>query len=145
MKLKQYNILHISARSILNLARKTEDGWRFCFDTTDGTNQALMQKIPQDDCALFHQLLALIAKDKEHIQMPDGDELLTHLVVLDFSGIFDRPAAGLVKELQEKAELLFRPEGIEFAFYRGPARFVAFERSASMSRENKLACICADL
>ena len=96
MKLKQYNIFHISARTILNLARKTKDGWRFCFDTTDETNQALMQKIPQDDCALFHQLLALIAKDKEHIQMPDGDELLTHLVVLDFSGIFDRPAAGLV-------------------------------------------------
>ena len=145
MKLKQYNILHISARTILNLARKTEDGWRFCFDTTDETNQALMQKIPQDDCALFHQLLALIAKDKEHIQMPDGDELLTHLVVLDFSGIFDRPAAGLVKELQEKAELLFRPEGIEIGFFRGLIRFVAFERSASMSRENKLAFICADL
>lgn len=145
MKLKQYNILHISARTILNLARKTKDGWRFCFDTTDETNQALMQKIPQDDCALFHQLLALISLDKEHIRMPDGDELLTHHVVLDFSGIFDRPATGLVKELQEKAELLFRPEGIEIGFFRGLIRFVAFERSASMSRENKLAFICADL
>ena len=44
-----------------------------------------------------------------------------------------------------KAEWLFRPEGIELVFYRGPVRFRAFERSASMSRNNRLSFVRADL
>ena len=31
MRLQQYSIFQISARTILNLAQKTEDGWRFYF------------------------------------------------------------------------------------------------------------------
>ena len=144
MKLQQYSIFQISARTILNLAQKTKDGWRFYFDTNDETNQSAITKTMQDDCAMFHQLLPLTDIPGEP-RLPDEEKLQSFLVYLDFTGIFDRRSVGRVKELQEMAELLFRPEGIEFVFYRGPVRFVAFERSASMSRNNKLAFIRADL
>jgi hypothetical protein len=74
-----------------------------------------------------------------------SDALEEVLVYLDFSGIFDRRAVGRVKELQELAEWLFRPEGIELSFADGTFRFVAFERSASMSRKNMLSFVRADL
>ena len=144
MKLQQYSIFQISARTILNLAQKTKDGWRFYFDTNDETNQSAITKTMQDDCAMFRQLLPLTDVPGEP-RLPDEEKLQSFLVYLDFTGIFDRRPVGQVKELQEMAELLFRPEGIEFVFYRGPVRFVAFERSASMSRNNKLAFIRADL
>ena len=145
MKLPRYSIFQISARTILNLARKTETGYRFYFDTNDETNQSAIRKTMQDDCAMYHQMLALIAMDRELVAVPEEEALQSSIVYLDFTGIFDRRPVGQVKELQELAEWLFRPEGIVFVFYRGPVRFRAFERSASMSRENKLAFIRADL
>ena len=144
MKLPKYNILEISARAILNTAKKTEEGYRFYFDTNDETNQSAVKKTPQDDCALFHQLQPFLPVDGEPALTAE-DTFMTSLVWLDFSGIFDRRAVGRVKALQELSEYLFRPEGIEFVFYRGPVRFVAFEHSASMSRKNKLSFIRADL
>ena len=144
MKLDQYSILQISARAILNLAKKTEDGYSFYFDTNDETNQSAIKKTMQDDCALFRQLKVFLPMEGEPT-LASEDALMTSLVYLDFSGIFDRQPVGRVKELQELAEWLFRPDGIEFVFYRGPVRFVAFERSASMSRNNKLSFLRADL
>jgi len=144
MKLPKYNILEISARAILNTAKKTESGYRFYFDTNDETNQSAIKKTPQDDCALFHQLQPFLPFGGEPV-LDSEDSFMTSLVWLDFSGIFDRRAVSRVKALQELAEYLFRPEGIEFVFFRGPVRFVAFERSASMSRKNKLSFIRADL
>lgn len=144
MRLPQYSILEISARTILNIAKKTEDGYRFYFDTNDETNQSAITKTLQDDCALLHLLQSFLPMDGEPF-LTSEDTFMTSLVWMDFSGIFDHCAVGRVKELQELAEYLFRPEGIEFVFYRGPVRFVAFERSASMSRKNKLSFIRADL
>ncbi len=144
MKLDQYSILQISARAILNLAKKTEDGYSFYFDTTDETNQSAIRKTMQDDCALFRQLQFFLPIEGEPT-LPSEDALMTAIIYLDFSGIFDRQPVGRVKELQELAEWLFRPEGIELVFYRGPVRFVAFERSASMSRNNKLSFLRGDL
>ena len=115
MKLKQYSIYQISARTILNCARKSEDGYRFYFDINDETNQPAIQKTTQDDCAMFHQLLPLTDVPGEP-ELPEEDKLLSFLVYLDFTGIFDRKPTGQVKELQELAEWLFRPEGIEFVF-----------------------------
>ncbi|OUQ24563.1 hypothetical protein B5E80_07085, partial [Flavonifractor sp. An135] len=40
---------------------------------------------------------------------------------------------------------MFRPEGITLDFGGGPHRYVAFERSASMSRQSRLSFIRADL
>ena len=145
MKLPQYSILQISARTILNCARKTEKGYRFYFDTDAEANRSLVTGMPQDDCALYRQLLLLLGKENSARYGAVIEALEQALVYLDFSGIFDRRAVGHVKELQELAEWMFRPEGIELDFGRGPVRFVAFERSANMSRENKLSFIRADL
>ena len=144
MKLQQYSIFQISARTILNLAKKTDTSYRFYFDTNDVTNQSAIQQTMQDDCALF-QLLLPMTEVPDEPMVPEEQKLQSFLVYLDFTGIFDRRPVGQIKELQELAEHLFRPEGIEFVFYRGPVRFVAFERSASMSRNNRLAFVRADL
>ena len=93
MKLPQYSIFQISARTILNLAQKTKDGWRFYFDTNDETNQSAITKTMQDDCAVFRQLLPLTDVPGEP-RLPDEEKLQSFLVYLDFTGIFDRRPVG---------------------------------------------------
>ena len=66
-------------------------------------------------------------------------------VYIDFSGIFDRKPVGKVAELQRKAEWMFRPEGIQLALKNTMQTYVAFERSASMSRNSKLYFVRKDL
>ena len=80
MKIKQYSIFQISARTILNCARKTENGYRFYFDVNDETNQPAIQKTMQDDCAMFHQLLPLTDVPGEPA-LPEEDKLLSFLVL----------------------------------------------------------------
>ena len=145
MRLQKYSILQISARTIMNCAKKTEDGYRFIFGTDDEANQGVITRTEQNECALFRQLLTLVEIRSEPALSQVSDALEEVLVYLDFSGIFDRRAVGRVKELQELAEWLFRPEGIELSFADGSFRFVAFERSASMSRKNMLSFVRADL
>ena len=79
---------------------------------------------------------------------PDG-QLVTDLsdiiFYMDFSGIFDR--SGVRKKhliRQEKAKALFRPEGVSLDFGSGPHRYLAFERSGSMSRQARLSFIRED-
>ena len=48
-------------------------------------------------------------------------------------------------ERQKKAEAMFRPEGIMLDFGNGAHRYLAFERSGSMSRQAKLSFIRADV
>ncbi len=145
MKLQQYSIIQISARAILNHARRKEGSYYFYYDADSDTNRYAVQKTPQDDCAMYRQLFDLLGghefRGRDHLER----SLEEALVYLDFSGIFDRRAVGRTKELQDMAEYLFRPEGIELNLGHGPLRFRAFERSASMSRENKLSFIRADL
>ena len=74
---------------------------------------------------------------------PDNSELVSDklrdvFVYVDFSGIFDRKAAGRVLDYQKIAEYMFRPEGITLNFGKEDERYLAFERSASMSRANQL-------
>ena len=145
MRLQKYSILQISARTIMNCAKKTEDGYRFIFGTDDEANQGVITRTEQNECALFRQLLTLVEIRSEPALSQVSNALEEALVYLDFSGIFDRRAVGRVKELQELAEWLFRPEGIELSFADGSFRFVAFERSASMSRKNMRSFVRADL
>ena len=74
---------------------------------------------------------------------PDNSELVSDklrdvFVYVDFSGIFDRKAAVRVLDYQKIAEYMFRPEGITLNFGKEDKRYIAFERSASMSRANQL-------
>ena len=145
MRLQQYSILQISARTILSCAGKTEQGYRFYFDTTAISNQHAITQTTQADCGMYRQLLlALHGTEYYHLD-PVAEDLKEVLLYLDFSGVFDRRAIGRVKQMQELSEWLFRPEGIMVDFGKGAVRFVAFERSASMSRENKLSFLRADL
>ena len=58
---------------------------------------------------------------------------------MDFDRVFDRSAASKKQRLrQEKARAMFRPEGVGLDFGSGPYRYVAFERSGSMSRQARL-------
>ena len=66
-------------------------------------------------------------------------------VYIDFSGIFDRKPVGRVLEHQRLAEYMFRPEGITMNFGKEDHRYIAFERSASMSRQNRLAFVRTDV
>ena len=64
---------------------------------------------------------------------------------VDFSNIFGRNAAQNRHAVrQKKAESMFRPEGITLDFGAGPHRYVAFERSNSMSRKAQLSFIRED-
>ena len=68
------------------------------------------------------------------------------VVYLDFKGIFDRdadnPKAAL---MQKKTEAMFSPEGITLNFGHGSMRYLAFERSGSMSRSAVLSFVRADI
>lgn len=65
---------------------------------------------------------------------------------MDFTGVFDRSAANKKQRVrQDKAQAMFRPEGIGLDFGSGSHRYVAFERSGSMSRQARLSFIRAEL
>ena len=60
MKLQQYSIIQISARAILNHARRKEGSYYFYYDADSDTNRYAVQKTPQDDCAMYRQLFDLL-------------------------------------------------------------------------------------
>ena len=96
---------------------------------------------------MFHQLMyQLHGKGwREH-----GEEKVTARsdvrFYMDFAGSFDRRGTGRTQQARrEKARDMFRPEGITLDFGSGPCRYVAYERSASMSRQSRLSFIRAAL
>ena len=139
--MKKYLIPQISALSLLSSAVKQADGWRFHFDATDPSKEYLVELSEQDDCMMFYQAMTVLYGSEE--TSSPSDHLSDVFVYIDFSGIFDRKPVGRIAELQRKAEYLFRPEGIEIVLdERYPARrYIAFERSASMSRHNVLSFV----
>ena len=143
--MKKYLIPQISALSLLSSAVKQNDGWRFYFDATDPSKEYLVELSEQDDCMMFYQAMAVLYGSEE--PSSPCDRLSDVFVYVDFSGVFDRRPVGRVAELQKKAEYLFRPEGIEIVLdERYPARrYIAFERSASMSRHNVLSFVREDV
>lgn len=143
--MKKYLIPQISALSLLTSAVRKNGGWRFHFDATEPSKEYLIKLTEQDDCMMFYQAMTVLYGSDDNTS--PCDRLSDVFVYIDFSGIFDRRPVGRVAELQKKAEYLFRPEGIEIAFYeRYPAhRYIAFERSASMSRHTVLSFVREDV
>ena len=142
--MKKYLIPQISALSLLSSSTESSDRWSFRFDATDPSKEYLIEDIEQDDCMMFYQAMNLL--DKKDIG-DYCDQLYDVFVYVDFSGIFDRQPVGKTSKLQKKAEELFRPEGITMYFGRGheECRYIAFERSASMSRHNVLSFVREDV
>ena len=143
MRNKKYIIPEISAQSIIASARQTGDGYSFYFDTTDPSKEYLVERTLQDDCPIFYQAMLVLEKKTDSAVLSDA--LSDVFVYIDFSGIFDRKPVGRVLEHQKVAECMFRPEGIRINFGNLNDRYIAFERSASMSRENRLTFVRTDV
>ena len=143
--MNKYLIPQISALSILSSAVKQDDGWRFLFNATDPSKEYLVELSEQDDCMMFYQAMTILYGSEE--PSSPCDRLSDVFVYIDFSGIFDRKPVGRIAELQHKAEYLFRPEGIEIVLDEKylARRYIAFERSASMSRHNVLSFVREDV
>lgn len=139
MNTLRYAIYEITALSILTSSMKDTLKLR----VTENTEEYLINKTYQEDCAMFYQ--AMKALNKHISDVGICEELLDQLVFIDFAGIFDGSSHNRKKYLQDKSEKMFMPSGIQFDFGMGYETFVAFERSASMSRASKLCFIRKDL
>ena len=143
----RYRILELSALALMQSANRDDEGiYRYSLGA-DATRRCISLSAPntQGDCALFHQMMCALGK-LEALGPDVIDELSDKLIYIDFSNIFDRKQnSRKYSERIEKAVAMFRPEGITLDFGNGPARFIAFERSASMSRRSRLSFIREDL
>ena len=144
MKSKKYIIPEISAQSIIASAKRKDDGYSFYFDTTDVSKEYLVEDTLQDDCPIFYQAMLTLGENPDNAESI-SEKLRDVFVYIDFSGIFDRKPTGRVLDYQNIAEYMFRSEGITLNFGKEDKRYIAFERSASMSRENRLSFIRADV
>ncbi|MDD4415032.1 MAG: hypothetical protein PHR14_10930, partial [Oscillospiraceae bacterium] len=139
----------LSARAIMRYAIEVSGGVYKYNLTEDATNRCISFSAPtvQDDCALYYQIMCVLHGDD--FKMPVGAEVIPDLsdilITVDFSGIFDRNATTKKYiDRQIQAESMFRPDGITLDFGKGAYQYLAFERSASMSRNSRLSFIRAD-
>ena len=148
MPLVKYRIYELSARAVISYGRQQEGAYAFHLSAAE-TERCKSLSVPheQDDNALFYQIMCVLHGDA--FTGRPGGQLVTDLsdiiFYMDFSGIFDRSGARkkhLIR--QEKARALFRPEGVSLDFGSGPHRYLAFERSGSMSRQARLTFIRED-
>ena len=143
----RYKIYSLSATALTAYAQA---GDYYCFAlNTKATEKCkvLTALHEQQDCALFFQAMCVLHGDD--YQMPSEDTLVSDLsdviCYVDFSSIFNRNAEQKRHAVrQRKAESMFRPEGITLDFGSGPHRYLAFERSNSMSRKAQLSFVRED-
>ena len=104
----------------------------------------LYKSVPKEDGIKFSKVRlgntnAVLAQPQE------GSTSKDIIVYIDFSNIFNRK--GNYKKYVDrinKAKDMFRPEGISLDLGNGNYRYIAFERSASMSRQSRLSFIRED-
>lgn len=148
MPLVKYRIYELSARAVISYGRQRECAYAFQLSAAETEKcKSLSAPHEQDDNALFYQTMCVLRGDA--FTGTPGGQLVTDLsdiiFYMDFSGIFDRSGARKKYRVrQEKAKALFRPEGVSLDFGSGPHRYLAFERSGSMSRQARLSFIRED-
>lgn len=148
MPLVKYRIYELSARAVVSYGRQQEGAYAFHLSAAETEKcKSLSAPHEQDDNALFYQIMCVLHGDA-FTGRPSG-QLVTDLsdiiFYMDFSGIFDRSGARKKYRVrQEKAKALFRSEGVSLDFGSGPHRYLAFERSGSMSRQARLSFIRED-
>ncbi|WP_243278336.1 RNA dependent RNA polymerase [Intestinimonas butyriciproducens] len=148
MPLMKYRIYELSARAVISYGRELDGAYTFRLSAAETEKcKSLSAPHEQDDNALFYQIMCVLYGDA--FTGTPGGQLVTDLsdiiFYMDFSGIFDRSGARkkyLIR--QEKAKALFRPDGVSLDFGSGPHRYLAFERSGSMSRQARLSFIRED-
>ncbi len=141
----KYTVPVISAHTLISHSEKIgDDKYRFRLALDTDATASAVQMSQQDECAMLHMALELLKKNghPQHVQTRD---LSSVIVYIDFKGIFDRdPKFTKAAKKQKKAEAMFTSDGIELDFGLGFKRYLAFERSASMSRDCRLSFVCKD-
>ena len=143
-------IRRLSVQAMLSYTKPTDQG-TYSFALTPAQTKSVIMgdgDTWQEDNAIFFQAMCILHGSE--YEQPTEDALLSDLsdvlLYLDFKGIFDRdadnPKAAL---MQKKTEAMFSPEGITLNFGQGDARYLAFERSGSMSRSAVLSFVRADV
>ena len=146
----RYKIYSLSASALMAYAQGgAESGYAFTLNAKATEKCKVLSSLhEQQDCALLFQTMCVLRGD--NYQLPMEDTLISDLsdviCYVDFSNIFDRSAAQNRHAVrQKKAESMFRPEGIVLDFGAGPCRYLAFERSNSMSRKAQLSFVREDI
>ena len=143
----KYRIYELSARAVMSYARKEAGTYTFHLSRSATERCRVFSALhEQDSNALFFQTMCVLRgndyEEPDDVLLPD---LADAIFYMDFSGIFDRGVTPKILERQRKAEAMFRPEGVCLDFGTGEHRYLAFERSGSMSRQARLSFIRADL
>ncbi len=141
-----FRIYTLSAIAVMQNAQLGDDGVYRFYLSESAVKKCVAHGAPdvQEPCPLFDQIL--------YQQYPEGilqngimEQLSDILFFMDFSRIFDRTyRQKKYLDRQAKARDMFRPQGITLDFGYGAYRYVAFERSASMSRNARIAFIRED-
>ena len=146
----RYKIPILSVRALTAYAKEQSDEV-YSYNLTKNETESVIQRgseTYQNENAIFYQAMQQITNHEFTQPQEDTviDDLYDVLIYLDFDGIFDRNPSVPVNALrQKKAESLFRPEGISLDFGTGSKNYIAFERSASMSRKARLSFVRADI
>ena len=143
-------IRRLSVQAMLSYAKPIDQG-TYSFALTPAQTKSVIMgdgETWQEDNAIFFQAMCILRGEK--YKEPTSDTLISDLadviLYLDFKGIFDRDADNpKVALMQKKTEAMFSPEGITLNFGQGDARYLAFERSGSMSRNAILSFVRADI
>ncbi|MBR3639167.1 MAG: hypothetical protein IKN50_01015, partial [Clostridia bacterium] len=142
----QYRIYELSAIALMRNAKKDENGNIKYYLKEEATRKCISRYAPetQDDCALFYQTMCVL-HNGDFTASGVVEDLKDIIIYVDFSNVFNR-GNDLIKyrERINKAEVMFRPEGISLDLGNGNYRYIAFERSASMSRQSRLSFIRED-
>ena len=146
----RYLIRRLSVAAMLSYAKPISDDI-YSFDLTEAQTASVLMgngETWQEDNAIFFQTMCVLHGNE--YEQPTEDTVISDLcdvmLYLDFSGIFDRNADNPKTVLiQKKTESIFRPEGITLNFGHGEMRYLAFERSGSMSRNATLSIVRADI
>ena len=144
----KYRIYELSARAVMSHAVSEDGQYTFHLSRT-ATEKCKIREASheQESNALFFQIMCEL-RGNEYQERSDGQiilDLSDLIFYMDFERIFDR--SGTKKNQlfrQQKAEAMFRPEGIGLDFGSGEHHYLAFERSNSMSRQARLSFIRAD-
>ena len=146
----RYLIRRLSVAAMLSYAKPISDNI-YSFDLTEAQTKSVLMgngETRQEDSAIFFQTMCVLHGNE--YEQPTEDTVISDLadviLYLDFKGIFDRDADNpKVALMQKKTEAMFSPDGITLNFGQGDARYLAFERSGSMSRNATLSFVRADI
>lgn len=145
----KYRIFELSARAVMSYATQENGQWHFALDRAATEKCKRVSALhEQDGNALFFQIMCVVQGDD--FSEPTDDRPIERLsdviFYMDFSGIFDRSSTLPRQQIrQEKARDMFRPEGVCLDLGSGMHRYLAFERSGSMSRQSKLSFLREDV